>query len=543
MKRAMLPLNLSLLVPSREQLRTIRQVTTLDIFDGPGGNFHEDGLFSTLTFGRLGDPLRDRRFGYIHLKLPILHPVIYSRLLRLKGLYGDILAGREYATWNSELNDFEKSNEIEGQTGYTFFLSYWSILKPAKTGSSVRDLRVQLIDKYRDKSLLTDLLVIPAGLRDAEVNTDGRLSMDEVNELYQSVLMLVRNFPDRADASDIAIYDRTRYSLTLKVVELFEHYEKLISGKRGFIQARYASRRVFNGTRNVISSLDVSTVDLDAPNRPRFNDTVIGLYQASKAVLPKTIYALKTSIVGEIFNTASNNIELVNPKTLQREWVEVSNEDLDRWGTEEGLEKVINELSITEKRAAPVKIGQHYLALVYVDNSGNYKVLRRIDEVPETHNRDFVRPITYVELIYLSGLGMWNTISAFVTRYPVDNQLSSYPSKLYVKTTITGELRYPLDVNFERRVDVPLALEYPILTPGVIPKYHDSTSVNPTRLANLGADFDGDMVSVNAVYSNEAIAETDQYFKTREAYIQAGGGLAFSVDVHTLSLVLSFMTR
>lgn len=543
MKKAMLPLNLTLLSPTKDQLRTIRPVTTLDIFDGPGGNFHEDGLFSTLTFGRLGDPLRDRRFGYINLKLPVLHPVIYSRLTRLKGLYVDILAGREYATWNRTTKDFEKATELDGETGYNFFLSHWSELTPPKTGSSIRDLRVALIDKYRDKALITDLLVLPAGLRDAEIDTDGRPSMDDVNNLYQSVLMQVRNFPDRTTADDIAIYDRTRYALTLKILEIYEHFERLISGKGGFIQGRFASRRVFNGTRNVISSLDVSTLDLDAPNRPGFNDTVVGLFQASKAVLPKTVYQLKIGIIGEIFNTASNSVELVNAETLKREWVEIANDEMDRWATEEGLEKVINELSIVEKRDRPVVVGKHYLALVYVDNAKQYKILRSIDDLPADRNPDFVRPITYIELVYLSGLPMWNTTSAFVTRYPVENQLSSYPSKFYVKTTITGEQRYALDDDWQRITEGPLALEYPILVPDVVTKYHDSASVNPSRLAKLGADFDGDMVSVNAVYSKEAIAESDAYFKTREAYIQAGGGLAFSVNVHTLALVLSFMTR
>lgn len=543
MKQALLPFNITVLSPTPEQLRTIRPVTSLDVFDGPGGNFHEDGLFSTLTFGRLGDPLRDRRFGYINLKLPVLHPVIYSRLIRLKGLYGDILAGTSYAVWNEETHDFDRSNELEGRTGYHFFLSHWHELKPAESNSPARNLRIALINKYRDKALMSSLLVLPAGLRDVQMDAHGRPEWDICNEYYQSVLMLVRNFPERTSDADVGIYDRTRYSLTLKILELYEHFEKTISGKKGFIQGRFASRRVFNGTRNVLSSSDTGVVDLDAPNRPKFNNTVIGLYQLSKSLLPKTVYGLKTGVVGEVFNSASNNVELVNPETLKREWVEISNEEMERWSTEEGLEKVINELSIISKRDKPVTVDNHYLALVYLDDQNNYRVLRGINELPKDKDSAFVRPITYIELIYLSALTEWNKNSGFVTRYPIENSNSSYPTKPYVKTTIVGELRYELDEEFNRRGNNFVALEYPVIKPGVVTQYHDSISVNPTKLAALGGDFDGDTVSWLSLYSNEAIKETDDYFKTRAAYVKAGGGLNFSVGIHTLQLVLSFMTR
>lgn len=491
MKRAMLPLNLSLLVPTPEQLKTIRPVTSLDILDGPGGNFHDDGLFSTLTFGRVGDPIRDQRFGYIDLKLPIFHPVIYTNLIRLKGLYRDILAGTGYATWNPTTKDFERATELDGETGYHFFVSHWSELDPPRTGSSVRDTRIALITKYRQQALLRHLLVMPAGLRDAEVDSDGRLNMgDKINEIYQSVLMLTRNIPSMGNKqTDLSLHDRVRHTLTLRVVEIYQHIENLLSGKKGFIQSRWASRRVFNGTRNVLSSLDNSVADLDAPNRPKFNDTAVGVHQAARALLPKTLHALKTGLVGEVFNTSANTVELVHPDTLQRTWVEVSNDDLNTWSTDEGLERVVNQLRVVEQRDRPVMIAGHYLGLVYVDDQANFKILRSIDEVPETHDRRWVRPITYIELVYLSGLYMWNTNNAFVTRYPVENMMSSYPTRLYIKTTVVGELRYELGDDWQRKGDDYVALEYPRLRGDGKTQYHDSISVNSSRLKALGGDY------------------------------------------------------
>ena len=489
MAKKKIPLNITLMDLTPEKLAFLRPVTTLDIFDGPGGNFHTDGLFSTETFGRVGDPLRSRRFGYIKLNIPILHPVIYQTVLKLNGLYGDILSGRAYAKWDATTKDFVSSDPIDGETGYAFFISHWNEIVFKETGSAVRAVRIQKVNKYRQKALISHLLVMPAGLREADIGVDGRVSMDEINEIYQGVLMLTRNLPDRIRAGDdLTMYDRTRYTMTLRVLEIYKYIEMLVSGKKGFIQGRWASRRVFNSTRNVISSLDVSAADLSKPNRPGFRSAVIGLNQATKNVLPKAMFYLKTSIVGDIFDTGSNQVELVDKKTLKRTWVEVSNDEIDQWTTNEGLEQVINDLSVVEKRDRYLEVVDHYVALVYVDDKANYRILRSIDEVPEGFDKKWVRPITLIELIYLSGVDQWNNFPQFVTRYPVENMLSSVPCRTYVKTTEKGELRYRLDHEWKRELKAGVALEYPVLVKGALSHYHDSLSVPVTILAPLGAD-------------------------------------------------------
>ena len=48
-------------------VRTMRPVTRTDIYDGVTSNFHEDGLFSITTFGRVGSEERDNNFSFIRL--------------------------------------------------------------------------------------------------------------------------------------------------------------------------------------------------------------------------------------------------------------------------------------------------------------------------------------------------------------------------------------------------------------------------------------------------------------------------------------------
>lgn len=543
MKKALLPFNISLLIPTQQQLSMLGQVTSHEIFEGLGGNFHEKGLFSVEIFGRIGSTDRESRFGYIDLGLPVLHPVIYRNILKLKGFYEEIILGKSFAIFDPVQNDFVASNELEGKTGYTFFFDNWKKVVFKKTNSGIRLNRLQLIDKYKNSCTLNQFLVCPAAYREVEIDAYGRTTMDEVNEMYRRLLMQSRDVPEFFGPNDdMSIYDRKRVALQNTVVEIYMHFEKLLSGKGGFIQSNWASRKVFNGTRNVISSLDTNAADLDLPNRPKFKDVAIGLYQGAVSVKPKTIFGLRNSILSGVFDSLTQQVELIDKKTLKLKSVDVGVDTIDRWGTPDGLEKVINELKVVEQRSRAIEIEGHYLALVYLGPDNTFKVFRDMDEFPKHLDKSHVRPLTYSELVYLAGLSMWNTTVGFVTRYPIENYNSSIPCRMYIKTTVRGEMRYPLGWDWERDETQAIALEYPIFELNKPAQWHDSISLPPSTLAPLGADFDGDTTSWVACYSEESIAECNKFFKSRLAYIRAGGGIAFSLDIHTLNLTLRYMT-
>lgn len=543
MKKALVPFNISLLIPTKQQLQMVGQVTSHEIFEGLGGNFHEKGLFSVEIFGRIGSVEREGRFGYIKLGLPVIHPVVFRNLIKLKAFYEDIILGKAYAIFDPEVKDFIKSNELEGKTGYTFFFDHWKKVDFPDTGSGIRKNRLKLIAKYLDRCTLDEFLVCPAAYREVEIDAYGRVTLDEVNEHYRYLLNQTYGIPDYFGPNDdLSIYDRKRVAIQMSIQSIYDHFENLLSGKGGFIQANWASRKVFNGTRNVISSMDTNSADLDMPNRPGFKDVAVGLLQGSVAVKPKTIFSLRNSIVGDIFDSHTNRVELLDKKTLKRVWVDVPTAVIDKWGTPDGLEKVINELKVVEQRGRPIEVEGHYLGLVYLDDDENFKVFRDIEELPDGFDRKFVRPISYAELIYLAGLSMWNTTVGIVTRYPIENYNSSIPCRMYLKTTVIGELRYQLDHNWQRDESLPIALEYPKIGEDYVAQWHDSLSLPPATLGALGADFDGDTCSFVAAYAKESIEEANKFFKSRLAYLKAGGGEEFSLSIHTLNLTLRFMT-
>jgi hypothetical protein len=541
MTQRKLPFNVKLLKLDAGQLRLLKPITTLDRFDGAStGNFHDKGLFSTEIFGRVGEDARDETFAYIPLKTKILHPVIYNRLERLKRLYIGILSGKQYATWDPKEKDFFPADETEGETGFQFFMSHWEEIEFPKGNSEIRKMRVRLMDKYRDEAVIENVLVMPAGLRDAEIDHLDRIQEHEINKSYQR-LINISNTISKGSRNDSEVFNTARFAQQVAFNEIYRIIEEMLTGKKGFIQGKWGSRRIINGTRNVITSMDISTPALDADNYPGPDDTVLGLWQTSRGALPVTINRLQQGILSNAFGDVEGNVRLIDPKTLKSEGVQVGTQTYDRWTTTEGLEKVIASQSMVELRAKPVTIENRYLALVYKPKEPLvFKVFYDIDDLPEGFSRDDVYPLTYEELIYLSNYRGWNDLRVISTRYPITNEGSSYVSKVYVRTTVNSESRVELDESWEpMEAKGNTALVYPVFEPE---QYIDSAMVHPYRLEGLGGDYDGDTISNNILYTREAIEEVDNFLNSRAAHVDPAGGLRGSASIDTSALVMHNIT-
>jgi len=535
MKTNDLPFNVDLLDNGKGALSKLRPVTVLDIYDGAPPNFHDDGLFSTLTFGPVGDESRDNKFSYIDMGVTVIHPTIYKELIKLKALYKGIMAGTKYAKWDDKLKDFVTSTELEGSTGYSFFISKWLDIVFVENSSDARQLRVDLVNKYRgvgkkastlpsggDKTLIRYMVVLPAGLRDLTVQ-DGRTTEDEINALYRKVLSISKTVDITDGNINNPIHDVSRWTLQNTFLEIYQTIHLMLTGKKGFIQAKWGRRRIFNGTRNVISSMDMGAADSSGETMIEVTDTVLGLLQVMKGALPLTVHAVRNSIIQRIFSDGDAAVPLIDTTTLATELVDLDSKERDKWLTIEGIEKIIDNYRDNTKRHDPIMIRDRYLALIY-DDGETFKVFNDITLLPEDRDRKYVRPITWCEFFYTSCYAIFKEkLSCIITRYPITGIGSTYPSTIYLKTTVVGKLLRPLNSAWETDDSLPNAIEFP----STVEKgaHLDSTVVHPGRLAALGADFDGDTVSVNIIYSDEGNAEIHKYFETKEAYLDPRGGL------------------
>lgn len=536
MRSKEVPFNVELLKLTPAQLGTMQPVTSVDFFAAANGELHEQGLFSIPIFGRIGSEERDQRFSYVDIKLQVLHPVIYSRLTKLKSMYAGIIQGTQHAIWDAKLKDFVAADEVNGRTGFSFFMQYWKQIQFVRNDSAIRETRIRLIEKYRDRATTNKIVILPAGLRDIEIGDDGRTTYNDINPLYRKLISIASTIPDTDHLETDPTYDLSRLMLQNTFNELYAFIEQLLTGKHGFFQSKWASRGIFNSTRNVITAADLSTEFLGNPNAPKYTDSTMGLHQLTRMLLPVTIHQMRTNYLQEIFSHGDNRALLVDPKTLTSDVVEIAPKSYDRWNTAEGLERVIATYGEVSLRDRPVMIEGRYLALVYRGPDMTFRIFHDINELPAGFDRKYVYPITLVEFLYLSGYRVWNRYIGFNTRYPVTGLGSCYPFTVRVKTTIVGEVRRELGPDWSPyEGDEYLALEYPILPAKA---YLDSYVVNSNRLARLGGDFDGDCMASMLVYSDEALQEQHAYLKTKAAYADPRGGLLASAAVPTVELVV-----
>ena len=293
-------------------------VTTSLIKEPSSPLFNKDGLFSEEIFGRIGTVDRLLTLGYIELNTTIVAPALYKALEKLGGIYIDIMAGRVYARWNDELQDFERAYEDPEDddsidTGFSFFLTHYPKIKFKLTNSMTREARVKLLDMYRDISLYKRILVMPAGLRDIANDDNGKLIQDDINKLYAGLLAYTDSIPKGASSPT---YDGIRFNIQSKVVEIYEYLYNMMTGKRGFLQGSYASRKVALGTRNVISAAPMVSGRPDDPQALKPNETMVGVFQTMKACQPLIVYGIRIITQDHIERTSlivhpSRYVELV----------------------------------------------------------------------------------------------------------------------------------------------------------------------------------------------------------------------------------------
>lgn len=479
------PFNLDLLFLKNEHTRSIGLVKDLSIFESSSNNFNPHGLFSTEIFGRVGSEERNSRYGYINLHVKVLHPLLFKQIVSLKKLYENIMLGKIYAKFDNTIKDFVSANSNDGETGYEFFLKHFSKIKLEDNGSDGRLFKIKLLDKYKLEDMMIDkFLVLPAGLRDYTINDNGKPSEDEVNDLYRKLLIATNTLVNiNTVTNDLKMLDPIRIKIQLVVLAIHEHFIGLMDGKKKFIQGKWSKRAIRDSTRNVITPSVPNITDLrNRSHNIRSIHTIIGLYQYSKAISPVTKFNINNKILNYIFDHTSNNALLIDKKTLRTVNVEVKPKTKDQWLSDEGLNGIINKLAQEELRSEFIEVEDYYLALIY-DNGKDIRLVVNTMAIPEHMDKKHLRPITYVEMLYLSVYEEVNKYPAFLTRYPVANVGSIYPSLPYLKTTAKGRKVNILDAEWQVKDTV---VEYPNIDGKET--YYNSLSPSSKNLAVLDAD-------------------------------------------------------
>lgn len=536
-----IPFNISILQPNSELVRTMGRCTTNEIFESGTNIFNQNGLFSAEIFGPVGSEERDRRFGYIDLNTQIFHPLIFKRLGTLKDLYRGIILGQRYAKWDDEIKDFISSTPAEGNTGFAFFVEHFKELKLPETGSSLRSLRIRLIEENKDKALHDKYLVLPAGLRDYTIaEGSGKGTEDEVNGMYRSLIATSSTISSTSAGRNDPILNAARSSLQKTSEQIFDYFFTVIKGKRGFILGKWASRTVVYGTANVISPMTLSSPRVGSGQTPGINTIQTGMLQTIVAFKPLVEYYLRSGWVGQIFGKqTTQEIYLTDRKTLKRKLVELSAEQRELWTTTEGFNSLVKRFSKKLLRQRPIIIDGNYIGLVYAGPEG-FRFFADIDELPEHLSRDNVYPINLATLFYVSGYRDWNNNIASATRYPVAGDGSTYIGNIFMRTTVNSRELPELGEDWKPIGPDYIATFFPDQDKNA--PFIETMSPHTARIKAQGGDFDGDREAMVGAMSKEAREEYQRLKSKRDWYVGPDNRLVLSAANDNIELLLKQIT-
>lgn len=497
-----------------EQLPKDMMVTTRNVVK-TDKTIDEGGLFSTEIFGMIGSDSRFEMLGAIALHTDIIHPRIASYLENNK-LFVGIMSGRIKV----KLIKGEFVPDEDGDTGYQYFVNNFSKIKFKTYESLLRKQEYQVIEKYRAKNKVTisKLVVIPAGLREFEVDNDI-LKYDDINKLYLKIINI-------ADVLSHMKDDELIFKLHKLVMEVYKYISGNLFGKKKFINKDVMSRAFDYGSRNVITGQVIKYDNIEDIPYNIMDYFEIGLAQYLSNIEPIVVYEVNNMFYQDFI---TDGLLWEDRKQTTKT---IPSKYLDKF-SKANIGDLIRQMRTVGFRNQEVEIDGRYLAYITDDeDSVNVYLPNTSEELPSD-----ARPITYSEMLYLSIAHRVKDTPLFSTRYPVAYANSDVVGLTELYTTVEKEYRKPkkFTLYYSHIKDMDEVKHFPEKNT----QWFDSFIVSHVRLEEYGADFDGDALSAGNLMTKEANEEIKNKLNSPSYY----KGFELSIDDKISVFAYKTLTR
>lgn len=473
-----------------------------------------DGLLSNEIFGiSIAD--RQTTYAYIDLHAYFLHPFVYKTLKRLNRNFESVVnCTKKFRIENGEL----VPDEENGDTGLTFLYSNWDKLQFNKNDSNMRNERIGILSNYKKNELFTRYwIVIPAYYRDInrEVADKGKPKHNELNDKYSKLIRLAQ-MVDGGTTFDFVL-GSTYAKVQEQLLVIYDFFKGKLEKKTGMIRRSlmgksvdYASRLVITAPVYDANSPDELTVD--------FKHTGVPLAHCLSLFTPFIIAWVK-NYFRQLGEKSGSKIPIrTTGKDGKEEMGFVELDSPELYFTEEVIKKEIdNFIKAPGDRFKvvhiPVKHPKKFLPFTLTLR--DYK-----PGAPMSESNISNRYMTWCDILYQAAYDVTQDKHIYVTRYPYLDYMSMFASRIRVMSTKKTMAVY---VNEDTVYN-----NYPVINPDldsdrVAVSFIDTLSMSNTYLKGLGGDYDGDQISVRAVFTQEANEEADRIMLSKANLLNASG--------------------
>lgn len=242
-------------IPRFIQQKGLKEVRSTKV-ELSSGRLDAEGLFSEEIFGKIGSPARKRTFGYIELNTKIIHPECWGFIVGINPIISKLLTGKKKYIIN-ELGLIEESpDQLFGFAGTKAFIDNFDKLDLDKLGEKHLDY-VKFIKENKNRVFIDKILVLPAGIRDIQLNkTSGKkvITSSEINVLYEDLLKSTRTLSDGfIEFMDEETVRNLVNSIQKKVIEINHWIIERMKGKGGLVRGGLLSKTVdYSARMNIV---------------------------------------------------------------------------------------------------------------------------------------------------------------------------------------------------------------------------------------------------------------------------------------------------
>lgn len=497
-----------------------KEVTTAQYFIPNTKEIHPNGLFSKEIFGEPGTEDREKMWGYISLNETFMNPQAYYVLSRLKkNIAEDMKTGmnRYYVDSTGEITKLTKGQTVPESAKYKVIGSGFDWLKDAwphiswkitKDMTKTAKVRRKFLRTFPMSAIFWNKFpIMPAFYRDVDYNSNKQ---NVINKQYIKLIHIAQIIKTTDNLMFSDDYDVPLKSISYSkcqdlMNEISKFFFDMLGGANGFINKHVAGKQTDYGARLVISTC-TSNYETVNDMETDFYTSALPLSVAINIFAPFMIYNVKHWITSFVSGKRFKGIyDFENKEIVSKE---ISTSYMDEF-TSDNIRKMMDLYKKNKKyRVEPMTIkgvdGERIPIQALIKVNGNVPNINLLDDnftFDEKENYT-IRNLSHCEFFYIVAYQCLRDKCIDICRYPVDDYYHVYPSKM----NIIPSNNY-MDVQFDGMT----IRRYPLLKyeseEEIEHMFVDTLKMFSIYPASLGGDFDGDQVSVQGIFSDEANAE------------------------------------
>lgn len=509
-------------IPRLISVNKLKECSSPKLFATGKNSRDPDGIISDDIFG-MSRQDRKSTFAYIDLKLHYIQPHVYHHILS-RMCSEAIAAVNGVKRFRIENGWFVEDAE-NGWTGIVELYNHWDQLDWSRSRSENADALKFLKLSSRDEVFMDRWVISPPGYRDVMPGTAGDRSdkIPEVNSMYTQLIRLCDSqseggtFLGRINTLQV----KTQTKVQELLVKIYLHYGNLISGKHGLVRKYLMGKSITYGTRAVISAPNY--------NHETIHDSMIDIEHAAIPI-SQCCATFKPFISAWVTNFFTREI-ISNPTLIT--FINDKGENLV--GQIKDPEVQFSDQAVENMIYNFVRNPDSRFDLVTVDVTVPSRK-RPIRAGLVLHGKKFVqgnrtvsldRPLTITDILYLACVDTCEDKRyVMISRYPVGTDKNIFFNKVRVQSTkqhirllFNGkEYRFYPDINLKLDPD----------RIGV--EFVDTCVYSNSLLKGMGADYDGDQVSLRGLWSDEANAEAERIMSRKVTALTITGGMIRFVE-------------